>query len=226
MFTTVFIDIDNTLLDFRKCSTQSLRQGFADFGLVWTEEFLTTFHTVNNGLWRQLETGELKSRSELFEIRFDRVFAAAGIDCDGRAFEKRFQQLLDESHEPVDGAMDALRYLAEKYTVCAASNSGYEHQYVRLRDAGMLPYLKEVFVSEDAGASKPDPAFFQWCLDRLEGVEKDEIVMIGDSLTADVAGAEAFGLRCCWFNFEGIAVPEDLRVWKIIDRLEEIPTIL
>lgn len=226
MITTILIDIDNTLLDFHKCAEASLRQGFADFGLPWTEDFLPVFHTVNDGLWRQLEEGVIPSRKALFDIRFDRVFGAAGITCDGKAFENHFQHLLTESHEPVDGAMDALRYLAGKYTVCAASNSAYDHQIRRLRDAGMLPYFTHVFVSESAGVTKPDPAFFQWCLDRLEGVEKDEIVMIGDSLTADVAGAEAFGLRCCWFNFEGIAVPEDLRVWKIIDRLEEIPAIL
>lgn len=226
MITTVFIDIDNTLLDFRKCSTQSLRQGFADFGLVWTEDFLTTFHAINNGLWRQLETGEIPSRQALFEVRFDRVFAAAGIQCDGRAFEKRFQQLLDESHEPVDGALDLLQYLAEKYTVCAASNSGYEHQYVRLQDAGMLPYIKHVFVSEEAGASKPDAAFFRWCMERLEGVRPEEIVMIGDSLTADVAGSQNFGIRCVWFNYNQETAPAEIAPWKTADALSDIRGIL
>ena len=84
MFTTVLIDVDNTLLDFHKCSHASLRQGFADFGLPWSDVFLSVFHTVNDGLWRQLESGEIKSRKDLFDIRFDRVFAAAGIRCDGK----------------------------------------------------------------------------------------------------------------------------------------------
>ena len=226
MFTTVFLDVDNTLLDFHKCSLASLRQGFADFGLTWTEDFPETFHTVNDGLWRQLEAGEIKSRKELFDIRFDRIFEAAGIRCDGKAFEERFQQLLGESHEPVEGAMELLRYLAGKYTLCAASNSAYEHQLRRLKAAGMLPYLTHVFVSEEAGITKPDPGFFRWCFEKLGNPDKDSVVMIGDSLTADVAGCANFGIACCWFNFEGAAVPEDLKAWQVVNKLEEVQNIL
>ena len=226
MFTTVLIDVDNTLLDFHKCSMQSLQQGFADFGLVWTEDFPVTFHTVNDGLWRQLEAGEIKSRKELFDIRFDRVFAAAGIRCDGSAFEARFQQLLTESHEPVEGALEALRYLAGKYTVCAATNSAYDHQLHRLRAAGMLPYLTHLFVSEDLGATKPDPVFFSRCFEQLGNPPRESDVMIGDSLTADLAGCETFGIACCWFNYEGREIPENIRPWKVIHKLEEIRNIL
>lgn len=226
MFTTVLIDIDNTLLDFHKCSHASLRQGFANFNLPWSDDFLSVFHTVNDGLWRQLESGEIKSRQDLFAIRFDRVFAAAGIHCDGKAFEARFQQLLTESHEPVDGALDALRYLAGKYTVCAASNSAYEHQLHRLKAAGMLPYLSHVFVSEDIGATKPDPIFFQRCFERLGNPGKDSVLMIGDSLTADIAGAHAFGIQSCWFNYEGAPIPENIHPWQIVRHLDELRNIL
>ena len=226
MFTTVLIDVDNTLLDFHKCSLASLRQGFADFNLTWTEDFPATFHTVNDGLWRQLEAGEIPSRSALFDIRFARIFEAAGIDCDGKAFEGRFQQLLAESHEPVEGALEALRYLAGKYTVCAATNSAYDHQLRRLRAAGMLPYLTHLFVSEDLGATKPDPAFFTRCFERMGNPPKESVVMIGDSLTADLAGCQTFGIACCWFNYEGKDVPEDIRAWKVIHRLAEVQDIL
>ena len=226
MFTTVFLDVDNTLLDFHKCSLASLRQGFADFGLTWTEDFPTTFHTVNDGLWRQLEAGEIPSRKALFDIRFDRIFEAAGIHCDGKAFETRFQQLLGESHEPVEGALELLQYLSGKYTLCAASNSAYQHQLHRLEAAGMLPYFTHVFVSEEAGITKPDPGFFRWCFEKLGNPHKDSVVMIGDSLTADVAGCVNFGIACCWFNYEGRPVPEDIRAWKVVNSLAEIKEIL
>ena len=226
MFTTVFLDVDNTLLDFHKCSTKAMKQAFGEFGLTWTDDFLPTFHTVNNALWRQLEGGEIPSRKALFEIRFDRVFEAAGICCDGKAFEERFQQLLTLSHEPVEGALEMVKYLAGKYTLCAASNSAYQHQLHRLEAAGMLPYFTHVFVSEEAGITKPDPGFFRWCFEKLGNPHKDSVVMIGDSLTADVAGCVNFGIACCWFNFEGAAVPEDLKAWKVVDSLAEVQEIL
>jgi 2-haloacid dehalogenase len=226
MTTTVFLDIDNTLLDFRKCADASLQKGFAEFSLPWTEDFIPLFHTLNSALWRQLEEGIFPNRQALLDVRFERIFAAAGITCDGRAFEARFQRLLSESCEPVDGALDILRYLAGKYTICAASNSSLDQQLRRLGDAGMLPYFTHVFVSEEAGLAKPAPAFFRWCFDRLDGVKKEDTIMIGDSLTADVAGAEAFGIRCCWFNPAGDECSPDIRPWKTVRSLAEIRDIL
>ena len=226
MITTVFLDIDNTLLDFRKCADASLQKGFAEFSLPWTEDFIPLFHTLNSALWRQLEEGIFPNRQALLDVRFERIFTAAGITCNGRAFEARFQRLLSESCEPVDGALDILRYLAGKYTVCAASNSAYEHQLHRLKAAGMLPYLSHVFVSEDIGATKPDPIFFQRCFERLGNPGKDSVLMIGDSLTADIAGAHAFGIQSCWFNYEGAPIPENIHPWQIVRHLDELRNIL
>lgn len=225
MLTTILIDVDNTLLDFSKCAKSAIRQGFSELGLPWEEGIFTVFSTVNDDLWRQIETGEL-TRQRLKEIRFARVFSRCGICADGPAFEARFHDLLAQSHEPVAGALELLRHLAGRYTVCVASNASYHQQVHRLELAGMLPYVRQVFVSEQAGALKPSPAFFAWCFAQLGNPPKESVLMIGDSLTADIAGGAAFGIATCWYNHGGQPLPDGVRPDHTVAHLSEIPRFL
>ena len=64
MIRTVFLDVDNTLLDFHACARASMAEGLAERGVAFREEMFETFTRVNNGLWLALERGEL-TREEL-----------------------------------------------------------------------------------------------------------------------------------------------------------------
>ena len=225
MIRTILIDIDNTLLDFHKCADGCIRQGFQELGLPYTDRTFPTFITINDELWRDIEQGRL-TREGLRLIRWDRIFRALGLSADGPAFEDRFSSLLFESHEPVEGALEALRYLSGKYAVYAASNASYAQQRHRLELAGMLPYVREIFASREIGAAKPSPAFFAACLERIGNPSKDEVLLLGDSLTADVAGGIAFGLHTGWYNHAGESHDIALPVNFIVDRLSQIPQYL
>ena len=79
----IFIDIDNTLLDFDAYIRQTMREGFTHFGLKPYEPYMeAVFHRENGKLWRQIEQGTLTFR-ELQEIRWNNVFRALNIDFDG-----------------------------------------------------------------------------------------------------------------------------------------------
>ena len=225
MIRTILIDIDNTLLDFHKCADACIRRGFRELGLPYTDRTFPTFITINDDLWRDIEQGRL-TREGLRQVRWDRIFRELDLRADGVAFEDRFGELLFESHEPVEGALEALRYLSGKYAVYAASNASYAQQRHRLELAGMLPYIRDIFASREIGAAKPTPAFFAACLERIGNPPKDEVLLLGDSLTADVEGGIAFGLHTGWYNHAGaphdIALPVDF----IVDHLSQIPQYL
>ena len=156
----IFIDIDNTLLDFDAYIRQTMREGFAHFGLKPYEPYMeAVFHRENGKLWRQIEQGTLTFR-ELEEIRWNNVFRALNIDFDGQVFEKYFRAALYDSAIPVDGAMELLEALHGKYPLAVASNGPYDQQLHRLELAGMKRYFDWFFVSERLGASKPARAFF------------------------------------------------------------------
>ena len=235
MIKAIFIDIDNTLLDFDAYVKESLRSGFEKFGICTYEDWMyDTFEEENDKLWLALEKESL-TFEELQKIRFNKVFEAIGVVFDGPTFEKYFRECLNESAIPVEGAMEMLEYLSGKYILCTASNGPYNQQIHRLELAGMLKYFRHHFISEEIGASKPSKEFFNVAVSRLNEGEKEagrseiqpsEIMIIGDSLTSDMAGGIGSGLRTCWFDKAGEGNPKGKTVDFIIKNLVDIRDII
>ena len=162
----IFLDIDNTILDFDAAAEESMKECFRRAGLVYKPEMLSVFHE----------------------------------EADGVEMEKNFRIFLNHSAVPVKGVYEILEYLFPKYRLCAASNGPYDQQITRLKKADMLKYFEQCFVSEKIGDDKPGKDFFDGCFAQLPGIRPEETMIIGDSLTADIAGGKAYGLKTCWFN--------------------------
>ncbi len=225
MIKAVLIDIDNTLLDFHKCSREAMCLAAEEYGIEFPQNYFEIFTKINNSLWEKIEKGEL-DRQGLFKIRWIRIFEAMGIEADGIAFEETFRENIKSSAIPVDGATEMLRYLSEKYYVGVASNSELAQQEKRLRKAEMLPFIKNIFTSEEIGFAKPSQGFFEACKKDLPQFEKEEIVLIGDSITADIEGAKNFGFKTCWFNFAKVPDAKCGTADYIVNKLSEIKNIL
>lgn len=199
----LLFDIDNTLLDFSAGAMQAMEEIFLEAGLPYAPEMFTVFQVENDKLWARL-----------------------GLEADGAAMEDAFRVRLHESAVPVPGASDVLAQLHGKHRLCAASNGPYAQQVNRLRRAGMLDAFERLFISGQLGAEKPSGVFFDRCLAQLPGVRPEQCLMIGDSLTADIAGGRAAGMQTCWFDptDRGAALPPQAD-WRIT-RLEELLAIL
>ena len=200
----IFIDIDNTLLSFDEYVKQTMREGFAHFGLKAYEPWMyDKFTQVNNGLWRQIEDATL-TFGELTKIRWNRVFEELGIDFDGPVFETYFRGALYDSAIPEEGAYELLDALKENYLLCAASNGPYEQQVHRLEVAGMKRFFDYIFISEKLGASKPSEEFFRCAFAELnsgreEAIMPADTIIIGDSLTSDIDGGRNYGMKTCFY---------------------------
>ena len=218
----VLIDIDNTVMDFDRCSKRSMKLTCEDWGIPFKDGMFDAFKSYNDRRWQEIERGELTVK-RLFEVRWNEVFASLGIPMsDGPKFERDFHVYLNVSDIPEDGAKEALAYLSKKYRVFAASNSNTMKQALRLQKTGMLPYFEGLFLSEDMGATKPDRAFFDIIFSNLGGVTPEETVMIGDSLSADIAGAAAYGIRTVWYNkarlsYDSSCPPADFVIYDMRD---------
>ena len=126
----------------------------------------------------------------------------------------------------VEGAMDIVEYLSKKYILCSASNAPYVQQIERLKNSGIDKYLTHKFISQELGVPKPDPRFFEKCLERLDYKDKSKMVMIGDSLTADILGGKNFGIKTIWFNFEKLSPPYKINPDYTVNTLHEIKNLL
>jgi len=218
MFNTVFLDIDNTLLDFDKCAKDSIKKACEYFSLGYSEKLFREFIKTNDMLWSMIEKRTL-NKDELHKIRFDLVFKDAEINFDGQTFEKKFREFLRESHEKVDGADELLSYLVEKYRIYAVSNAAHKEQATRLKKAGLDKYFSGVFVSDEVGAQKPNKDFFDECFKRIPNAKPNETAIIGDSLTADISGGKEYGLFTIWFDFKntGVKNAADVTVNRLTD---------
>ena len=224
MIKAVLCDIDNTVLDFDACSKKSMINAFEKFSLEYREEMFNVFYKKNKELWEAVEKGTL-TVPELYEIRWNEIFSLLGIEADGVAVEKVFHKGIEEGYEKMDGAEEFLEYLSDKFTVYAASNAPYNQQKTRLKKAGLLDYFKGLFVSGEIGFQKPTLEFFDYCINAL-GLKPEEIIIIGDSLTADIKGGITAGLKTCWFNPKNNSISEGVRPDYVIADLREIKNIL
>ncbi len=225
MINTVFIDIDNTLLDFNRCAAYSMAEAYKEKGVVFEEYMFREFKIINDSLWLKIEKGEL-TKAQLHAVRWNMIFQKLGFDFDGPAFEERFRFFLNQSCVKVDGADSALQYLSGRYTVCVASNGPEGQQVNRLKSAGMLPFINKVFTSEKIGYPKPSKEFFDACFSQLPGVSPEDCVMIGDSLTADIAGGAKYGMKTLWFNFAKEALSGETVPNYTVDSLDDIKNYL
>lgn len=220
----VFIDIDDTLLDFTKCANDAIKSACDKFGVPYTTTLVDTFHPINLDLWHRLEKKEV-TKEKLFDTRFQIVFDKLGIKADGIAFETAFRENFHESAILVDGARDLLEYLRSKYKVYVASNASMHQQTNRMKRAELDGYIDGYFVSEEIGFPKPQKEFFDACFKALPDVKPQDVVMIGDSLSADIKGACEYGLKTIWYNHRNEPTA-DVKCDYIVSRLSEIKNIL
>lgn len=221
MIKAIFIDIDNTLLDFNQSAKVAMQTAFTKNHIPFTDDMFPVFQAVNDALWLEIEQGNL-TREGLFQVRWNKIFQILHISMDGEKFEPQFIALLKTVAEPVPGAKALLAQLSANYPVYAVTNALHQQQLIRLENAGMLSYISKVFSSELLGVPKPSKAFFDACFAELEGLLPAEVLMIGDSLTADIGGGISYGMQTCWFNYKAEPLPADMHPDFVVNSLEEI----
>ena len=227
MIKAVFFDIDNTLLSFDGYVRQCMEEGFARFGLKKYEPWMfNVFTRENNALWQALERGEI-AFADIKARRWNRIFAALDIDFNGTVFEAYFRNGLNESAIPMPGSRETLERLRGKCILCTASNGPFEQQINRLKLAGICDIFDYYFISEEMGVSKPSEEFFSVCFERLnrgrpETVLPEEMLMVGDSLSSDIAGGRNAGMLTCYFDPAAKGLPEGMQTDLVVNSLPEV----
>lgn len=199
MIEFLFLDLDDTILDFQKAERLALAKTLESFGLPPTDTVLARYHAINREHWERLERKEL-TRQQVLVGRFAALFAEMGLSAQAEQVARAYEENLSQGHYFLPGAEEALQSLSKKYKLYLASNGTARVQAGRLKSAGIIPYFQEIFVSEEMGYNKPDPAYFDACFARIPGFRKDRAMMVGDSLTSDILGGIQAGIATCWVN--------------------------
>ena len=195
MYRAIFIDIDDTLLDYIPCC----REAF-EFALPEHPEYFDLFFEISGRLFSEAKHG-LHTIAEVMELYPKEFIAAIGYPPEAvDPFKHAFRAAWGKTHTLVPGAKEMLENLQAKgYRLFAASNSFGHLQRNRLECAGILPYFEDTYISMDIGYDKPDIRFYQEALRRC-GLQPHEVLMIGDSMTTDVIGAQKAGMDALFFD--------------------------
>lgn len=221
----VLLDLDNTIIDFNECARHSIMNIFEELGFSYTEKVFETFICENVKIWKRLEKGEI-TKAELRANRWNIILGKLGIEYDGTIIEEKFENGVAQGAFAVEGAYELLDYLYPKYELYIVSNGFRFVQESRLKIGDFRKYFKDIFLSEDIGVQKPAKEFFDYCFEKLEQPKKEDVILIGDSLSADIIGGLNYTIDCIWFNKNGDKLPESIEPTYIVDRLKDIEKIL
>ncbi len=232
MYKVILIDIDDTLFDYKKAEDNAIRNVFRDFGYfndVKKEEIFDIlkekYNIINKELWKKLENGQI-SKDELKVKRFKDLFKEMSLRYDPEIFSVEYLKRLGEGTFLFDGVEKFCRYIKSKYKVAVVTNGIKEVQMSRILNSGIADYIDEIVISDEIGVSKPDPGIFEYALGKLRHRNKDEVIMIGDSQTADIQGGINFGIDTCWVNIVGKKEDKSIEATYKVDRIEELYEII
>lgn len=196
----LLVDNDNTLMDFDTAEHLALRDTLTAFSLPATREVLETYHAINHALWEALERGEV-TQAQLKLRRFEQLIDHFGwMDMEARALADTYPKHLGCHAELLPGSLELLQTLHGRMKIALVSNGVSEIQRSRLSRCPFTPLLDAVVISEEVGVSKPDPRMVDIALAHLGCADKRQAVLLGDSLTADMAAAKRAGIDSIWLN--------------------------
>lgn len=224
-YKTVLIDLDDTLFDFGQDQKVAFKEAMRQIGQDCTEEMYETYCKINLELWEMLNVGKIELKV-LLTKRFDLFFEKYGIKQKAKEFNEILTTSFQKTGTPIKGAKEALEYLSGKYELVVTSNGPKNQQYHRLENADFLKYFSSIFISQEIGYNKPDKRFFNIVFENIENKEKSQILIIGDSLSSDMAGGKMAGIDTCWYNPNNKENKSDIKPNYEINTIEEVLEIV
>lgn len=225
MIEFLFLDLDDTILDFHKAEYIALGKTLRSFGLEPTQEVLDRYSLINKAHWERLERKEL-TREQVLVGRFGVLFGEYGINVDPTQCARTYENNLSIGHYFLPGAYEAVESLSKKYKLYLASNGTAKVQAGRLESANISHFFREIFISQEIGANKPDIAYFNGCFAKIPDFDVTKAMIVGDSLTSDILGGKNAGMKTCWVNPNGKTAPENIQPDYEIKALSELEGLL
>lgn len=225
-FKTILWDIDGTLINFHAAEDVCIRNGLRGYDVEITDEQMNEYKKINRSYWERLERKEV-TKPEVYLNRFRDFFAYMGVNhIKPAVFNDYYQNALAEVVVMEENAMEVVTYLSKTHRQYAVTNGSLVAQEGKLARSGLDKIFLDVFISEQVGAEKPDPVFFNVVASRIPDFKREETIIIGDSLTSDMLGGNNAGITTCWYNPSHTQNHTDAKVDVEICKLTDIYKVL
>lgn len=218
----LLFDADDTLFDFPKASAHAFSVMCRKNQIPDSPENRALYHRISSELWAAFDRNEVTKDFVVLE-RYRRFLTTVQLDRDAAQCNRDYLETLGQTVYPLPHAESVCRELAHRgHRLYIVTNAVASVQRNRLAICPFGDLFVDAFISEDAGAAKPQKAYYAYIRRRVPEITLENTLVIGDSLTTDIQGANNAGLPCCWFNPEGKSPPDGLRIDCTITDLRQL----
>ena len=202
-YKTLLFDADMTLFDFDAAEKSAFGIVMERFGIKYDDEAFLRYKKINSQLWEEYGRGEI-TKEFLQAERFGRFLATLTPvpNIGGETVNLAYVDALADSSELFSGAAELCEKLSKHFEMYIVTNGVSHTQKKRFFASSVRGYFGDIFVSEDAGAPKPMKAYFDYVFSHIGEEKRENAVIIGDSLSSDIAGGITAGIDTVWYNPE------------------------
>jgi len=224
--THILFDADGTLFDYEHAELQAFRNTLRKFHITGNiEELHTSYKTINYAIWKDFEDHKISAK-ELRVERFKRFLAKEQLHHDSKEMSRTYIDNLSKGIKLLDGAKEIISYLRNDYSVCLITNGLADVQYSRIRNSKLKDAFDHIFISEEIGFPKPMREIFEHVFRELGYPQKEEVLIVGDSVRSDIVGGKNYGIKTCWFNPKKFKNENGFEPDYEIQELKELKVIL
>lgn len=198
-YKVIIIDLDNTLIDFDTMEVKSLTESLEAFDVTVDKDMISDYIQINQGLWENLEKGEY-TKAEILVKRFERFFKQYDLSLSPEEMNRSYLSNMANHVHMLDGAQALLDHVKGKAHIICMTNGVQSAQHTKMEKAKLYPYFDHVIVSDVVGVHKPDVGIFNHMITLIGDHQKEDMIIIGDSLTSDIKGGNNFGIKTVWYN--------------------------
>ena len=221
----VLFDADNTLFDFDRSEQAAIRLALERRGYPTDPETIGLYLAINQALWSRFNRGEI-AQQDLVVERFALFCRVMGRQDDPAAFNREYLELLAEQSILLPGAEELCRALAPHCQLAIITNGMSVAQRGRFDRSPLREIVPRLFISEELGVSKPDPAYFSAVFRQMGITRPERALVVGDNLLTDIRGGQNAGTDTAWYNPRRLPGGAIRPTWQLEDLQQLLPIVL
>lgn len=224
-YSVLLFDLDNTLFDARTSELLAFDHALRAGGVSDPRQFLATYVEINSALWAAVERLEM-TPNQVQARRFVDLVETTGLDADPGVLADEFVSGMGSFGELYEGARQVLDELCQRVTLALVTNGLGEVQRARIERLDLEPVFDAIVISGEVGTSKPGTEIFDLAFEALAWPAKETVLMVGDSLSSDIAGGANYGVATCWYNPERKPADPRASIDHSITSLDQLPHLV
>lgn len=225
-YKNIFLDFDDTIVDFFDAEEKAFYNMAHQYHHFPSEKDFLHFRKVNQAHWEAFQQNKL-TKEQVLSHRFINYFKDYQIEVNGKEADEIFRDELAKAPlKFFDHTIQTIEQLQHNHCLYIVTNGVTITQQRRIAQTNFNEIFDGIFISEQTGYQKPMPQFFDYIFEKIGENEREQSIIVGDSLTSDIMGGLNANIATCWFNKRNKINQTDIQPHYEISDLSELIDIV